>query len=261
VESKNRNRWIIVAVVLVLACCCALAAGAMGVTLLSRSSFDLGGFYRERMEQSFEVGDAPHLDISNFAGTVKVKAGVGNTVHVVAVKKASSRARLDRIEVNVSERTDGVVVTTRMSPSTGNASVELEITAPAGSRLDVDTGAGTIDVRGITGPMDVHNGAGTINVRGAQGMVRLGVGAGTINYEGTLAGDCSFNAGAGTIVLKVPRDTNVEVDVGAAMGTVSVGFDVDGQSSPREVRGVIGNGSQGSVEAHTGVGTIILSHE
>jgi len=262
-ESKNRNVWIIVVAVLVVACCCvlAVAAGAVGwltgrYAEIGYEPFDLGGLYRERIEKTFEVGDAPSLDITNFAGSVTLRSGESGVVRVVATKKASSRSRLDRIEVSVTERDGRVVIKAEESFSRSNVSVDLEITAPAGSRVDVDLKAGEVDVRDITSRIDIHNGAGTVDVRGARGTARVQVGAGQITYEGVPGGDCRFEIGVGEIILRLPTDLNVEVDASTGIGAVDVDFHVDGRVAVRNVEGVIGDGGQGSIYAHTGAGSV-----
>lgn len=266
-ETNRRNVWIIVVAVLVVACCCALAitVGAIGWLTshyfeVGQGPFDLGGLYRERIEKTFEVGDAPSLDITNFAGSVTIRSGEEGVVHVVATKRASSRSRLDRVEVSMTERDGQVVIKTEEPSLRSNVSVDLEITAPAGSRVDIDTGAGSVDVRGITGQIDIHNGAGTVDVRDALGAIRVDVGAGKITYEGAPSGNCHFETGAGEIILRLPADLNVEVDLSTGVGAVGVDLYVDGRVSVRSVKGVIGDGSQGSIYAHTGAGGVSVKH-
>jgi DUF4097 and DUF4098 domain-containing protein YvlB len=266
-ESRNRTVWIVVIVVLVVACCCVLAAAAGAVGWFANryaeigpEPFDLGGLNRERVEQTFEVGDAPSLEIDNFAGEITVRPSEDGTVHVVATKKASSQSRLDRIEVSMTEQDGRVVVKTR-NPNLQNVSVGLEIAAPVGSRVNLDTGAGTVDVRDIAGPIDIHSGAGTVNVRGARGSARVALGAGQIVYEGAPSGDCRFDTGAGEIVLRLPEDPDVRLDLGTGLGGVSVDFDVDGRVSVRSVEGTIGDGSQGTIYARTGVGGISVKRQ
>jgi hypothetical protein len=267
-ESKNRNVWIIIVAILVVACCGLAAMIGLGGWFFTRSldlqdlgSFDTGGINRARIEQTFEVGDAPRLEIDNFAGAITVRQGADGVVQVTATKKANSRSRLDRIQVTMSEQEDGLLIRSRMTPMGGNASVDLEITAPADSRLAIVTGAGAVDVRSITGPIDVRSGAGQVELRGARGSVGVDLGAGQIIYEGTPSGDCRFNTGAGEVLLRLPADLNMEVDLGTGMGAVSVDFAVDGLVRPREVKGTIGDGSQGSISAHTGVGAVTLRRQ
>jgi hypothetical protein len=258
-ESKNRNVWIIVAVIVVVLCCCALAVAAAAVAWFTAQPLEWSwssSLQSERSEEAFAVGDAPSLKIDNFAGNVTVRTGESGLIRVAATRKARSQNDLDRIEVEVSERDGGLVIKTEKPSAFGNASVELEITAPAGTRLDADTGAGNVDIDGITGEIDAHSGAGDMGVRGATGAARLDTGAGSIRYEGTPQGECRFETGAGNIKLTLPADLNVQVDLDSGVGNIDVDFAVDGQVSKREVRGVIGSGAQGTIYAHTGAGNI-----
>lgn len=264
-ESKNRTVWIVVIVVLVIACCCALVVAAVAVGWLVSvyaetgvEPFELGGQYRERVEETFAVGDAPSLQITNFAGSISIQAGGEDEVRVVATKRASSQNRLDRIELSMSEANGRVVIETRKSFTTGNGSVQLKITAPADSSVDVDTGAGEVDVRDITGPLDIRSGAGGIEVCGAQGTTHARLGAGRIAYEGRPSGDCRFETDVGEIVLRLPEKPNVRIDVSAGMGDLDMAFDVDGQVTPRSAVGLIGDGREGSVFAHTDLGSVSL---
>jgi DUF4097 and DUF4098 domain-containing protein YvlB len=280
VETKRSNAWIIVVVMAVAVMCCCASVAATGVvawlaTLPSDwDSFDVGGTSDERVDRTVEVGPVPDLEITNFAGSVRIRAGETGEIRVEATKKASRHKDLHRMEVDVGERDGTVVVRTRKTASLNQASVELDVTAPANTGLRLKTGAGTIDVSGLTGDMEVdtgagtvvlrdtegrvraHSGAGTVEVRNASGPAEIGVGAGTIVYEGALAGDSTFSTGLGEIVLRLPEALNARIDLSAGMGSVDVRYDVEGTVSARQVRGVVGDGSQGSIYAHTGAGQI-----
>ncbi|MFC2046034.1 DUF4097 domain-containing protein, partial [Chloroflexota bacterium] len=210
----------------------------------------------ERSEEAFAVSDAPSLKIDNFAGNVIVRSGENGAIQVAATRKAQSMDDLDRIQVKVSEQDGGLVIKTEGLSSLKGTSVDMEITAPAGTRLDAQTGAGNVDVDGITGEIDAHSGAGDLDVRGAASAASLDTGAGNIGYQGTPQGECRFETGAGNITLSLPADPNVQVDLDTGTGDIDVDFDVDGQVSRREVLGTIGSGAQGTIYAHTGAGNI-----
>jgi DUF4097 and DUF4098 domain-containing protein YvlB len=267
-ERRNRNAWIAVAVILVVCCGCVVivAAAALSwfVVRVPRAQtdleiFDLGARTSARVEETFQVGATPYLEVRNFAGTVSIRSGEDNLIRVVATRRASSTSALGRIAVDMSQQRDRVVVRTKTSSGLANAYVELEITAPPGTEVDLDTGAGTIELSDMTGAIRAHSGAGTIMVRGAAGPVRLGTGAGSIQYQGTPSGHCSFDSGAGEIRLRLPANPDVRVDLSTGLGTVDVGYHVDGSTSRRNVKGVIGDGSQGSIYANTGLGTITVN--
>ena len=295
--SRNRNVWIIVAIVLVALCLCTMVvavAAAGWFTLRSADWGEVSGSESARIERTFEVGDASSLEIDNFAGAVTVRAVEGDAIEVVATKRVRRRSDLDRIEVNMTERSGGLVVETERPFGMSNVSVQLEITAPVGTRLDLHTGSGSVTVRGlsgtvkvdtgsgsvtvadVTGDVDAHSGSGSVEisdvngaidarsgsgsleVHGATGPVRLNTGSGSIEYQGMPTGDCHFRTGSGRIVLTLPADLNMEVDLHTGSGDIDVDFDVDGRVSKGDVKGVIGSGKEGKIYAHTGSGSIDL---
>ena len=279
-EQRNSRVWIVLVAVLVALCCCLVVAGAAVAGWFFTWPPDwLGpdGFEGDRIERTFSAGGDPWLNIDNFAGSVTVRAGESGEIRVVAIKKAPSFASLDRVEIQMSERQGGLEIKTHKSAILQNASVRLEISAPPGTRLDLHTGAGSVEVSGLgtqirvdsgagsitlsdlSGNIYAHTGAGSIDLRNASGTaVDLDTGAGSIHYEGELAGECRFETGAGSITLRLPAGLDMEVDLDTGTGTVDVGYAVDGQVTKREVRGVVGDGSDGRIYAHTGTGSIDL---
>ncbi len=260
-ESQNRNVWIIVAVIVVGLCCCALAIAAAAVgwfTIQPLYRTETTSLQSERSEGAFVVGETPSLKIDNFAGNMTVRAGERGVIRVVATKKAPRMGDLGRIEIQIDEQNGGLQIRTSRPSGSMNAVVELEITAPTGTRLDADTGAGNVDVDGLTGEIDVHSGAGNMDVRGAAGTASLDTGAGNIRYQGTPQGECRFETGAGNIRLVLPADLNVQADLNTGLGNIDVDYVVDGEVTRAKVNGVIGDGSQGSIYARSGTGNIDL---
>ncbi|MGD9048743.1 MAG: hypothetical protein PVF77_11880 [Anaerolineae bacterium] len=260
-ESNNRTVWIIVAVIVVVLCCCALAVAVAAVGWFAAQPLDWAGvtsLQSERSEEAFVVGETPSLKIDNFAGNVTVRAGERDVIRVVATKKAPHIGDLGRIEIQIDEQDGGLAIRTSKPSGFTNASVELEITAPASTRLDLDNGAGNVDVDGLTGKIDAHTGAGNMDVRGAAGTARLDTGAGNIDYQGMPQGECRFETGAGNIRLVLPADLNVQADLDTGLGNIDVDYVVDGQVTRTEVNGVIGDGSQGSIYVQSGTGNIDL---
>jgi hypothetical protein len=282
VESTNRNVWIIVVVVvaLAIACCCALLAAALLLGGIRVGSTDWGGatsLYQERTEYSFTAGDAPTLEIDNATGPVTVRAGEGNAIEVVAIKRAMRRSDVDRNEVDLVPKDDGLIVKAWQMPGVRGASVSLEITAPPDTRVEVHNGTGTIDVTGfrngasietgtgdltvidVWGEIDAHAGTGSISVRGAAGPVSMDTGTGSLHYEGAPQGPCRFDVGTGSIRLALPGDLSATVDLGVGTGSVQSEFHVDGQVAKQSVRGTIGSGGESTIRANTGTGSIYLN--
>jgi hypothetical protein len=277
-ESKRGPLCIFVAVVLVvmaLMCCGMVALGAATApwwaSWPSRGGIDWGdgsggrqkitGTNTEQIERTFDLGEKPSLRIDNFAGTVKVRPGEGSTIHVVATKRVRSDLDLERIVVDMAEEGDRLTIKTTAPAGLDNVSVSLEITAPAGTYLDLHTGAGSADVRGLRGGVEAVLGAGSLTISDVSGEIDAKTGAGSIEYHGAPAGDCSFDVGAGSILLGVPTNLNMSVDLMAGLGGVHSDLKVDGTVTRRRVQGTVGTGDQGTLTAHSGVGGIDLVRE
>jgi len=267
-ERNNRNLWIIIGIVVVLLCCCVLAVGAI-VAAAGASFFTTfpvvqkGGIGQvtEQTEQVYNVGQAPMLEIDNFAGNVVVRSGESGRIRVLVTKKAATSNNLGRIDVDLSQQDNGLRI--RTSPPdrlAANMAVDIEVIVPDNARLQLDTGAGNVEVDGVVGEISAHSGAGNVRVRGAAASVRLDTGAGEVNYEGQPRGTCTFRTGAGNITLQLPSGVNAEVELNTGIGNISLGgFDVQGDTSGTDVQGTIGTGEQATIVADAGVGNITLT--
>jgi DUF4097 and DUF4098 domain-containing protein YvlB len=280
-ERNTRGLWVFVIVVLVFMGLCALAITAVALGALTLPSLDLGVSApgQDRIERSFAVGASPSLTIKNFSGGVTVRAGEEGTIRVVAVKKGLSKSWRDQITIDMTPEESGLVIETKKPSGLSIASVDLEITAPPDTRLNLQTGSGGVEVDGLTKDLSVDTGSGGIDLRNVPGAIqastgsggivvqagggpaRLDTGSGGIEYEGTPQGDCRFETGSGGIELRLPATLNVQVDLGTGSGSIDVEYEVTGQRSGHSVKGTIGTGDQGAIYAHTGSGSIDLKKQ
>jgi len=260
--SSNRTIWIILGVILVLACCCVLTAAVAFYVVADRTvglrapDFTLGRV-SDTSERTFGVGAQSLLKVDEFAGAIKIAAGDSGIIRVVATRRAPTRGDLDNIRIEYAELDNGLhIVTSLSSTRISNRSVDLDIEVPTDARIVVDSGAGQVIVDGVTGELDLHTGAGEVIATGATGGGSLQTGAGTVRYEGEPGGNLYLNTGVGEIVIALPSNANVDLDLSTAVGDADVAaFDVVGDVSPRNVRGVIGSGGP-SIQARTGAGSI-----
>jgi hypothetical protein len=257
-------------------------------------------------------GDTLALTVDNANGDVAVRAGSQGHIQVVATKRASQRADLERIMLQMAEGSRGLQVRTGVPCGLNNYAIHFQITVPPGTPVTLRTGAGDVRARGtaervtvVTGGGDVdvcdardgvdvrtrggdvairntdgqlrvHTDGGTIQIHAATGQIRadtgggdiqardvageidVETGSGTIEYRGWPQGSCRFETGSGDIELRLPADLNVRLELKARNGDLHVGWPVDGQVSPRRVRGTIGRGDTGEILANSGKGDITL---
>ena len=173
-------------------------------------------------DQSFTVAVVPSIALVNAVGSISVRSGAVDNVRIVATKFAMSEADLDQIDVIMVEQDGQVQVTTSQPTGLDNSSVEFEVTAPAASQLDLRTGLGSIEC------------------------------------ESRPQEDSHFATGVGSVTLRLPADIEVTLELAVSVGSIDVEFPVNGEVSGNSVRGTIGSGSEATISANVGVGSIHL---
>ncbi len=137
---------------------------ALAVLALLLAACGMSQKYSEELQESFAVGDAPMLIVDNFAGDVVVRTGESGAMRVVAIKRAAREKDLDRIEVEMKEQDGGLEIITDPPSGWKSASVDLEITVPTSTHVDLHTDAGDVIVRGLEGDVRADSSAGDIDL-------------------------------------------------------------------------------------------------
>lgn len=83
--------------------------------------------------------------------------------------------------------------------SGSDARIKLEISVPQGLALNIDDGAGSMDVVDVMGDVTIDDGSGSIDVRNA-GHVKIDDGSGSIDVSGA-RGDVFIVDGSGSITV------------------------------------------------------------
>ena len=179
--------------------------------------------YSEIEEDSFSVGESSSLVVESFVGNITVRPGAGGSIQIKATKWAAREDDLRLVNVEMSKLSGLVKIKTDKPASIDNVSVDIEITAPSGTNIDIDLGVGSID------------------------------------YVNRPGGGCFFNTGVGSIKLDLPADINVIVDLATGVGSINIDFNVEGEVSQKTVNGTIGDGDEGEIRARTGVGDIEMT--
>jgi len=231
--------------------------------------------------QDFKVGAHPTIVLDSSAGGVELTAGPAGAVHVDMERKAETEDQARKLDVQVKQ--DGNTIRIKFDHKNHgmfeNASVNFKITAPADSKLEVETGGGGvsargfsggikvetggggIDVDGATGAMNLRSGGGSIEARHVHGTVDVSTGGGSVRVEGTLAGKNRVETGGGSIHVAIPASSKLAVDASTGGGSAHNDFGIpdDGERHSGRFRGNIGDGSSGSLEIRTGGGSISLA--
>ena len=141
----------------------------------------------------------------------------------------------------------------------------VHVTVPASAAVNVDLGAGAVQLVTLASPLEltlgagdikgsisatatVKTGAGRIRLRDLTGPVEVKTGVGEIElaFATAPAGSVHASSGMGTIDLEFPAGTAVDASLGTGLGSVT-------NSVPQR------DGAATRVRASTGMGAIVLS--
>jgi hypothetical protein len=195
------------------------------------------------------------LDIA--AGDARISAGDRHeTVVDVAPHDPSNPGDRRAAEDTRVELADGrlLVKTPRQALSfLRGGSVDVTISAPAGSSVDGNAGAGELRVEGTVADFTFRSGAGDITVERAAGTVNVATGAGAVRIA-ALEQVANIRSGSGTTSIGAAGG---DVRVATANGDITVdraAGDVVAKTANGSVR--VGEVARGSVELSTAHGNI-----
>lgn len=238
-----RNRTLIAGGLMVaMLAVCALSVAAVAVPFLelSREGVRFRWFAFDRFsaeateEQRFTTATPAQLRVNNNNGEVIVTAGDTDEI-VVSIRKTawgSTQAEADEAlrALNVIltqtgntltvryERPSQVVIVGDIRPSR----VDLEITVPLSTAVEVDTNLGHIRLEGTTGDAQLKTDFGRIDVEDVTGALTAQTNSGEIIARRIEAGDeiINLNSDFGGIELEAAQAKRVEVD--SSSGTLTL---------------------------------------
>ena len=159
------------------------------------------------------------IEIENQLGGIaitgaEVQTGSSAMVEIVAVKRARSRASLDKIRVLIEETECGLRVRTETPPG-DRGTVRYAVTVPTGTTLSVDQGAGDVSLLNFRGSATIRLGAGKTEIRSFAGPeLSVNAGVGSVVLVGIDAEATSVDIGVGGVVLVDVASDQVIVESG-----------------------------------------------
>ncbi|PYG88755.1 hypothetical protein LY28_01110 [Ruminiclostridium sufflavum DSM 19573] len=227
---------------------------------------------------SVDRQDAGKVAVSASSGNIKIKRSDTSQLKIEANKRVKGASRKDKdavlknmdITVERNGKTIEIVVKTKNRSDFWDwlkdnykafqVSIDFEILLPDGiNTIEVDTGAGNIDINDISAELLISSGAGNIDIRNvnASGQSELEVGAGNISFDGNVNDIKSFEAssGAGNIDFKVPGSTRMSLEANTGVGILSGAFIKENSDDKFSFDEDI-NGGGPKVELSSGVGNV-----
>lgn len=204
----------------------------------------LGPAATGEFDRTLTVSGPVHLELHTGAGSVEVRSGAAGTVRIHAEVRVRSffgedpDGRLKEIMDNPPVSQSGDLIRIGYEQArTENVAISYTIETPANTDLQSSTGAGHVDIRGLTGIVDITTGAGSVLIHDIQGNVTARTGSGGIQTD-SIHGDLRASTGAGTITA---GDVTGELRISTGAGSVNI------------------HDSSGRISAHTGTGSVNVS--
>lgn len=217
----------------------------------------------ETREDTFVVGGSPSLVVNNDNGRVAVKAGSDSSVTVKAILRNPNRVEYEISQVG------GAIIIEAKSDSRGvfdfgeSPGVDLEITAPSSTMLELLTSNGDVDVHGLhkSGVVRTSNGAivaadvvGVFELSTSNGKVTVDQSEGTFNIESsngqidfeaelTANGNNRLSTSNGSVAIKLLGTPNLKLDVSTGNGSIKTDLPIrlTSELDERHVIGTIGD--------------------
>lgn len=287
--TDNRSRNIIIAIIVLLlaACCCTVAVvgtglvvGAGSQAIRSLDRFELGTVTATTtFSRSFDVDEPAELTVDLDFGSLAIIAAESDVVQVDAtatafgLSDAEVQEVLNNLQLTATATGSSVEVVGKWKDSTlirgRSPQIDVRITVPAQTDIEIDMGAGSVEITGVEGNADITADVGQVTLRDLDIPETLTVESGVaeISFYGPLreGSEYRFTSDVGAIQLWLPEESRFAIDAASDLGTVVVEFDVVGETA-REltgatVQGVVGGGSDTTLYLRSDVGAIYVREQ
>jgi len=205
---------------------------------------------------SFKLDDGGRFSLSNVNGSVVIAGGPGDSVEIIATKKADNQKDLDKIEIEITHSANEIVVETELGDSdswysfgSNSGSVKYEVIVPTGTNLDsVETVNGSVNISGVSGNVVAESVNGDLDVSDLAGDVELSTVNGSIEAEFSRLEDqqrVKAETVNGRVTINLPENANVDINADTLNGGINAsdfGLETDKGFVGSDLNGKIGNG-------------------
>lgn len=211
----------------------------------------------EEESYSFPLNDGGRLSVSNVNGSITVTGGSGDTVEIVAIKKADNQKTLDGIEIEITHTADAIVIETELPGSDhwfswggDGGQVTYEIVVPAGTNLEsIETVNGDVVISGVSGDVEAESVNGDLDCSDLAANASFSTVNGSIEASfSRLEGQQKVKAETvnGRITFRIPKEADVNVTADTLNGGINArdfGLETEKGFIGSDLNGSIGSGS------------------
>ena len=219
----------------------------------------LGPEHTSQWQKTYPIATNGSVEIDNVNGKIDVEPSSGNTVEVIAIKKAhgaseeAAKAALDRITIAEDVSESRVKVEAKFPHNEGfmftgnNGKVDFQIKVPAGVEATYATVNGEVSVRGMDGRVKARTTNGGVTARDMSGQLDARTTNGGLNIDlaRVSQGGVTLRCTNGGIRVQLPRDAKATISASITNGgisTVDLPIDASGENSRRKLEAKMNGG-------------------
>lgn len=227
---------------------------------------------REEGDIELDVQSAKKLVLANQVGRVRIVGVSGaekGSLHYIKgiygfdTERARQYLKNSKIDVKqsgdtLSIRTDEV---TSSSLLQGRLHIDLELRIPAELAVELENKVGDIQTTNLQGSVKANSEVGAILIDGFKKEARVETKTGELQIRGGQEiKHIEAKSNVGHITVALPSDAALNVEAKTDLGSINTDFNLasTSQKVQREVKGKIGDGTQGDVQIKTNAGSIDL---
>lgn len=233
----------------------------------------------DRILQAIKVGPGGTLDLSNISGSVRVTGDDGGDIRIEAIKRVrhrdadEARRLLQELRVDITTVGGRVEVRTTYPRRTAgergrgiSASVDYEISVPAGAAVAVKTISGDVSVTGVNGEVRAEAVSGDVSVSATPNVAVAKTVSGNVTARDvSAAGNVSLSSVSGTVAAIGLKARSLEC--GSVSGDVQLSslqverLQVKSVSGNIEFQAVLARGGRYDLTSHSGDVRVILGSD
>jgi len=200
-------------------------------------------------------------------GSIRVVSTTGTTAQVVAHLRAyasdrqEAEQRLAGLKLDLGQnsvagharRENGL----KLFGFNGGEEIDLELTLPAGTRLEIQSGSGDVDIRGAFGDTHAGSNYGDVRASGIRGALQLKSSSGDIEADEIQGGNVSIDTSYGDIALRAIKASRL--DAHTSSGDVAAsGIEAQGVRLASDYGDIAVRELQGDLDSKTSSGEVSI---
>lgn len=177
-----------------------------------------------QFDRTLTVSGAVNLDLTTGSGEVLIKTGDSSKVVIHGRVRSSNdwwsgdaESAVRSVESNppINQSGNSIRIGYNLpEDAKRHVSIAYEVTVPADTTLQVNTGSGEISVEGVRSPAKLHTGSGDIRAKDLGPQSRLETGSGSVHAD-SVAAPSYASTGSGSIQADLTGGGDVDVHTGS----------------------------------------------